>query len=315
MQLPLSQEQVDSIWKILTLEQQQWIDEFTSQRKRDKWFEALAKRKGIVLEQNMTDEEKRKIVDDWELVKILDGGEGNRPFKCECGKSLRYQYTVFHPSENKTYDLGSTCIEYYTGLSAAVVRDIKNGILLINTMRDEFLIKIWKKEITNLDKYIEQGVVVPESIQQQVKIGIPLFKEQLNFLEDSLEKIEWQQRQEVLRRQREEYRKSLEDRQSRINNNLHMKWTTHFPQQQEKQRQTIPQEDEFTYTYESFMNANLNILKQIREKEESLSPKLLEEWRWMQSEVRRLKKEGTMDFDKFLIRMNNMMIPLRITKN
>jgi hypothetical protein len=110
------------------LEQQNWINKYINQRKRDKWFEALALRKGIVLDDQMSDEQKRNAVGNWELMEVLDGGEGNRPFKCECGKPLRYQYIVYHKSKDETYGLGSTCIEHYTGLQSDVVRDIKSGM-------------------------------------------------------------------------------------------------------------------------------------------------------------------------------------------
>lgn len=310
MRLPLSHEQVDVIWKTLTIEQQNWINEFTSQRKRDKWFEGLARRKGIVLEHGMTDEDKSKIVDDWELVEILDGGEGNRPFRCECGTALRYQYTVYHPSENKTYHLGSTCIEHYTGLSADVVRDIKNGILQINTQRDEILLMIKNKEFANLQKYLEMGIEVPESIRNQVKIGIPILKDQLDYLEQAYKEIVNRKRLEEWKKREEEERRKLRDRQNTMSSPR--EYAT--PRFTSELYETFPNKATSEYTYESFMNENIPILKQIREREELLSPKLREEWEWMQQEVRRLKKEGTMDFDRFVVRMNNMMHPLRITR-
>jgi|tagenome__1003787_1003787.scaffolds.fasta_scaffold20947881_1 hypothetical protein len=297
MQLPLSQEQVDGIWKTLTLEQQNWINKYINQRKRDKWFEALALRKGIVLDDQMSDEQKRNMVDDWELMEVLDGGEGNRPFKCECGKPLRYQYIVYHKSKDETYGLGSTCIEHYTGLQSDVVRDIKSGILQINTKRDELLIKIQAKQFTDLIRYIEKGIEIPESISKQVQIGIPLFNDQLHDLEKSLEELKWK-KWYIDRKNRQQVLKQIEVPQDQF---IYIEEST-------------SSKENFRCTYESFIEENLANLKQIREREERLSPKLQEEWEWMQDEVRRFKREGTMDFDTFLLRMNNMMIPLRITK-
>lgn len=299
-QVPLSQEQVDTIWRILSEEQQGWINEYTNQRKRDKWLEILAIKKGIVLDDHMSEYEKRIAVNDWELLEILDGGEGNRPYKCECGKSLRYQYKVYHHAEGKTYHLGSTCIEHYTGLSADVVRDIKNGIFHIKTERDELLLKIWNKEFTDLSKYQERGAEVSDFILQQVGAGIPLLDSQITKLENSLQALVRQKQLEERERQRQErLKREVESFNSRES-------------KEEQNDGAAASHEKSAYTYESFIDENLHILKKIREKEERLSPKLRDEWLWMQNEVRHLKREGTMDFDTFLIRMKNMMIPLRI---
>ncbi len=310
MHLPMSQKQVDSIWKLLTPEQQNWITEFTNRRRRDQWFETLARKKGIILEAGMSEQEKRDAIDDWELIEILDGGEGNRPYRCECGKAIRYLFRVRHQKEGKTYGLGSTCIEHYTGLSADVVRDIEKGILQINTERDELLIKIWKNERTDLSKYINKGVDIPECIIKQVEIGLPLLDKQINRLEEALSEIlykEWLER-------RKEKRAKLKE-----NSQLQQKGSQFKQVPQNSNRASNAGADNKnketdSYTYESFIAEYIDILRKIREKEDMLSPRLREEWEWMQNEVRRLKKTGTMDFEKFLLRMNNMIIPLRIER-
>ncbi|UCZ54985.1 hypothetical protein LGQ02_09785 [Bacillus shivajii] len=294
MHSPLSQKQIDSIWNTLTLEQQDWTNEYTNQRRRDKWFEALAQKKGIVIDDQITEEEKRNVIDDWELVEILDGGKGNKPYKCECGKALRFQYIVFHASKNKTYKLGSTCIEHYTGLSVDVVKDIEKGILQINSKRDEILLKIHEKQYTNVERYLNKGIELPESITQQLEMGIPLLDDQIKDLEDSLKEIE---RQEWL---------ETNNKLGKINEKQYSQ--IEYVKEIDRKKET------FQYTYESFINENLDILKQIREKEERLSPKLKEEWKWMQNEVLRLKNDGTMDFETFFVRMENMLIPLKVTR-
>jgi hypothetical protein len=159
------------------------------------------------------------------------------------------------------------------------------------------LIKIQAKQSTDLIRYIEKGIEIPESISKQVQIGIPLFNDQLHDLEKSLEELKW--------------KKWYTDRKSR----QQMLKEIEVPQDQFIYiEESTSSKENFRCTYESFIEENLANLKQIREREERLSPKLQEEWEWMQDEVRRFKREGTMDFDTFLLRMNNMMIPLRITK-
>ncbi|MDG5789747.1 hypothetical protein QA612_20010 [Evansella sp. AB-P1] len=307
MQFPLSKEDIDGIWKTLTLEQQEWIMEYTKQRRRDKWFEALAERKGIILDIHATDEEKRNAIDDWELVEVLDGGKGNKPFKCECGKSIRFQYIVYHVKKDKTYKLGSTCISHYTGLTADVVNDVKKGILQINTKRDELLLKIKNQQFTNLEWYEEKGINVPLFIKKQREIGLPLFDEQIKELEELLEDLMMQRLLEKRIKERDEWERRWKENKT-VNAAKQI-----IIEPNDFQQECRPKEEN-EYTYDSFIEEHIHILREIRKKEEDLSPKLKEEWDWMQNEVRQFKLKGTMDFEKFKVRMENMMIPLKINK-
>ncbi|MBU9721612.1 MULTISPECIES: hypothetical protein [Bacillaceae] len=309
MQLPLNQNQIDGIWKTLTLEQQQWINNYTNQRRRDKWFEALAKRKGIIINAQTTDEEKREAIDDWELVEVLDGGKGNTPYRCECGRQIRFQYIVSHASKTISYKLGSTCIEHYTGLSADVVKDVEKGIFQINTKRDEILLKINGNQLTNLSRYIDKGIEIQENILQQVELGIPLMDGQIDALETQLEDIEWQLSFEKRKKERTEWQRKWRENKASNKNQRHLSRVDKIPQET-----LIEIKERNKYTYDSFIEENKASLVKIREKEAMLSPKLSEEWVWMQNEVRRLKKEGNMDFHKFFLRMDNMMIALKIKK-
>jgi len=102
---PLTEAEVDEIYQLLTSKQRKYMDAFTKWSKKNEWLEVLALKKGIIVTEDMDNEQLAEAVDDWILVEILDRGCRNRPFRCECGMSLRYQYIVTHNKQNKTYKL------------------------------------------------------------------------------------------------------------------------------------------------------------------------------------------------------------------
>ncbi len=91
----------------------------------------------VTLSEGMTEAEVEEELDSWVLKEVLDGGFGNKPYRCECGTPLRYQYIVLHTKEKKIYKLGETCLENYTNLSPEIINDIKKGFHNIDLERDE----------------------------------------------------------------------------------------------------------------------------------------------------------------------------------
>lgn len=122
--LPLPAKEVKAIMETLKEEQKLFIQDNYKQSKKSKWIEVLARNKGIVLHENMTFDAIIKTINDWIILDILDGGYGLRPYRCECGKVLRFQYIVHHQTKNRTYKLGETCFGNYTNLSPEILRDI-----------------------------------------------------------------------------------------------------------------------------------------------------------------------------------------------
>lgn len=168
----LNEREVNQIMEILEGEQRKFLEHHIKQSKRSKWLEMLGARKGIVIDENMDLDEIARRVNDWVLLDILDGGYGNRPYRCECGNSLRFQYIVHHTGRNKTYRLGSTCFEGYTSLSPEILKDIKNGFYHIDLQRDEILTKYRDNEFFDITPFIEAGL--PNNILQQFMVGLPL---------------------------------------------------------------------------------------------------------------------------------------------
>lgn len=132
----------------------------------------------VTLSEGMTEAEVEEELDSWVLREVLDGGFGNKPYRCECGTPLRYQYIVLHTKEKKIYKLGEICLENYTNLSPEIISDIKKGFHTIDLERDEILMKYRNQQFFSLEKfrYIE---TVPEEIIKQVEVGHPLIDRQI----------------------------------------------------------------------------------------------------------------------------------------
>jgi hypothetical protein len=45
-------------------------------------------------------------IDNWDMVHNT-GPKGKRPYKCICGKSIRYQYLISHKTKEISISLGS----------------------------------------------------------------------------------------------------------------------------------------------------------------------------------------------------------------
>lgn len=178
---PLTERKVNEIQNTLKPEQREFLSEHLNRSKKSKWLEVLSRKKGITLTDGMTQEKIEEELDSWVLKEVLDGGFGNRPYRCECGMPLRFQYIVLHTKEKKIYRLGETCLENYTNLSPVIISDIRKGFHTIDLERDEILIKYQNHQFFSLDKFrhIEN---LPEEIVQQVKVGLPLLDRQIEKL-------------------------------------------------------------------------------------------------------------------------------------
>ena len=146
----------------------------------------------------MSLEKIEEVIDDWVLKDVLDGGYSCRPFKCECGMSLRFQYIVYHRAKDSTFKLGETCFENYTSLSPTVLRDIKKGFHHIDLERDELLQKFQLGMIFDLNSFLL--LEIPEDIKQQAALGLPLLEKQISIVDSLQKEYESRKRAEEERR-------------------------------------------------------------------------------------------------------------------
>lgn len=301
---PLTEAEVDEIYQLLTPKQRKYMDAFTKRSKKSKWLEVLALKKGIIVTEDMDNEQLAEAVDDWILVEILDGGRGNRPFRCECGMPLRYQYIVTHKKQNKTYKLGETCLGNYTRLTPEIIRDIKKGFHSIHLERDELLLKIYRGEKTDIKEFA--GIEIPQSYLEQIEHDIPLLDKQLKKLHDQLHA----KRMEELQKQRQSERERLKEisyqsRQHRTSKSYTLPYYYSY-------HSSPKTHSHLCISYEELIERHLNELKQIRAKEELIPAGLRKDWDIIQDIVRAAKRREEVDYSRFKLLLNNLKIPLRI---
>ncbi|WP_040950195.1 hypothetical protein [Gorillibacterium massiliense] len=288
MPKPLTENEVNRFTQLLDDRQRAFLEDYVKQSKKSKWLEQLARKKGIVLQDNMSTTDIWNKINDWELKEILDGGYGERPYRCECGMPLRFCFIVHHRQENKTYRLGETCLTNYTMLSPDLIKDITNGFHTIDLERDDILTKFergWR-----LPEYYE-GLPLPDPITQQIGIGLPLSTKQLD-------RIEQQFKHELQRKLKEQELARLarirEQRNNMVSSSL--------------QVSSVSVESSEKVTYEEVLSRHLEQLKQIRENEFRLtSPKMHTKWLSIQQTLKGLRRGQAFDYSKFLMQMFELL--------
>ena len=88
----LSRKQLETTMDVLTEDQRNFLEHKLKIRKKSQWLQILAQYKGVHITNEMSTEEIEERIDDWILIDYLDGGYKKRPYKCDCGQSLRFQY-------------------------------------------------------------------------------------------------------------------------------------------------------------------------------------------------------------------------------
>lgn len=177
----LSRKQLETTMDVLTEEQREFLEHKLKIRRRSQWLQILARYKGVEITNEMSIEEIEEKIDDWILIDCLDGGHKKRPYKCDCGQSLRFQYIIQNKKEGEVRKLGVHCFEKYLSLPASVIKDVKSGMYDINLERDEILTKLHKNLYFRLSRYLH--LHLPSDIIEQYGIGLPLTDVQIHLIE------------------------------------------------------------------------------------------------------------------------------------
>ncbi|UAL53614.1 hypothetical protein [Metabacillus dongyingensis] len=173
-------EERSEILEDLTVDQRSYLLERLKRGKRTLFSNELARSKGTY---SGSDQELDREINDWEFIELLDGGLGNRPFRCECGMPLRYQYIVKNTETGEIKKFGKDHFEFHTGIPASVVKDIIKGFTQIDFELDEMLYKVmngWDRKVLTEAKAV--NIELPEEIQELIKLDLPLLNRQINRL-------------------------------------------------------------------------------------------------------------------------------------
>lgn len=149
------------------------------------------------------------IESDWELVEIIDAGQVTDSLKCECGRSLRYQYTVKNNLTSETLKLGKTHLALHMGIPEHIAQAVINNLMKIDFELDEILEKYESKFNKAADdpmnSYWEKYLFLfDETIVQQFELGIPFLDSQITKLTDLISEHQKESQAAVLKAEAEE---------------------------------------------------------------------------------------------------------------
>lgn len=190
----------------LTEDQRLYLLEQMKRGKRTLFSNELARSKGTY---RGSDQELDREIQEWEFIELLDGGLGNRPYRCECGMPLRYQYIVKNTETGEIKKFGKDHFEFHTGIPASVVKDIIKGFAQIDFELDEILYKVlngWDSMILTLAKEFE--IDLPQEIQDHIFLKLPLLDRQISRLSRMVYKEKQELRKKRQLQQLEEMRRS-----------------------------------------------------------------------------------------------------------
>jgi hypothetical protein len=188
MEQGFSEQELNEAYSSLTEEQRAVLDNYIKRGMKTQWLNMWAKKKGAVLgEKELEDPEKAmETLLDWILLDYEDSLTINPETRCECGRALRYRYTVLHKETGKVYRLGRVHFEQHTGLEPETVRLIMKGIKQIDTERADILSKVISK--WKLPFVIPMDLQLPKDMQEQLRVKLPLLDRQLIRLDMMIRK-------------------------------------------------------------------------------------------------------------------------------
>lgn len=297
----LTIEEINDIMEELLPEQRGFMSHFSKRTQRSKWLEVLAVKKGIIAEKGATTDELAKQLNDWELVEVLDAGLYNRPYKCECGASLRHQYIVEHRTKGKVYKLGKTCLESYTGISNKIVDEIAKELNEVNLHRDDLLLRMKAGEVGDLSETLERysGMMLPEDIQQQLKCLVPLHTKQVEKLDKNYRVF-----------QHGMWRKQIKEAKNREAIQPASKVAVEGYLMNPSMPSTT--EKKPSWTFNQIITTYSDVIDKIKELEHKIPAGLKKDWELIQNALRDAEDGKDVDLEIVTIKVNNLKVPLRL---
>lgn len=177
----LSKFERDKIFATMTPVQQAYLIDELKRGKRTAFANILARDKGDVITPKMTLEEVEASLGEWRLLDFIDAGPGYKqikpPFKCQCGKVLRYQYVIEHQSTKEVRKFGIVHFEEHTGFPPRTIKEITHGFEKIDYELDEILTKYAQNWTLPLD--LPDGFMLPDDIIKLIGLRLPLLDRQV----------------------------------------------------------------------------------------------------------------------------------------
>ncbi|WP_158301630.1 DUF3895 domain-containing protein [Paenibacillus mesophilus] len=197
--MKLSEEQRDRLLSQLNEDQVHFLKEELKRGKRTVFANVIAKQKGLQIPEIATFEDVERMVDSWILVGYVDAGYVSPDLKCECGRSLRFQYHVINKQTGEEYKFGIDHLELHTGIDAKTVAEIRSGFSKIDLELDELLVKLdagWSIQVESLPPF--EHLALPHDIQRHFELQLPLLDRQVSRIRRLLAEYARERRQALI---------------------------------------------------------------------------------------------------------------------
>lgn len=128
------------------------------------------------------DIEEYENLSNWELVEIIDAGIVDDSLKCECGRSLRYQYIVKNRETEKLLKLGRNHFAIHMGIPENVAQAVIRDLMKIDFELDEILFKFNEKKDRSqrmYDFFEDFLYLFPETYKRQFDLNLPFLDKQI----------------------------------------------------------------------------------------------------------------------------------------
>ncbi|WP_051348493.1 hypothetical protein [Peribacillus kribbensis] len=180
-------EERNAILETLEAPQKEYLLQKLKRGKQTLFSNELARGKGTY---TGSDSELEKEIEEWEFIELRDAGPGSRPYRCECGMALRFQYIVRNSKTKEIKKFGRNHFEFHTGIPSSIVKDIIKGFERLDYELDELLHKLlygWDHKYVELVK--QEKIELPSDIAEQLKLSLPLLNKQLAKLQRLLHHV------------------------------------------------------------------------------------------------------------------------------
>ncbi|MGD6870884.1 DUF3883 domain-containing protein [Sutcliffiella horikoshii] len=126
----------------------------------------------------------------WDFHKYIDHGKRMQNVKCECGRTLRYEFVIAHRDTHITRSLGINHLQEELNIPEEIAKEIYKKIHNVNYDLDEILNKHyggWKLN-SFINSFIKSKklVDVREDIKILLSVNLPLLDRQINWLHNQI---------------------------------------------------------------------------------------------------------------------------------
>ena len=189
----------DELFQGLSDEQKEYLTYELKRSKKTYYANFIAKLTANDRFQNKDEETIVEEIASWELIDYIDAGAVTKKLKCECGKSLRYQYIVQNKASGEIRKFGITHFQEHTGFPPHVAKEIVKGLQEIDFELDEILIRRrdgWKFPLSK-----EEIELLPEELKKHIGMKLPFTVSQEKTANKLLKK--WRKESELFQKEQE----------------------------------------------------------------------------------------------------------------